>query len=210
MIRACKGALYDCLTRSFERGPGAQIRSQLVGAAAGRVLEIGAGTGANLAHYSEGVTELVLTEPDRGMGARLAQRAAAYGVAEVARARAEALPFDDASFDSVVSSLVLCSVGDPAAAVREIRRVLRPGGTFLFLEHVRSADPARARWQDRLERPWRAVAGGCRPNRQTRATIEAAGFVLDEVEEGEMPGFPRLVRPYIVGRATPNTSATSS
>jgi SAM-dependent methyltransferase len=210
MIRAFKGALYDRLTLSFERGPGERIRSQLLAAAEGRVLEIGAGTGANLRHYPDSIVGPVLTEPDDGMAVRLVERAATRKGAEVVAARAEDLPFADASFDTVVSTLVLCSVGDPVAALREIGRLLRPGGSFLFLEHVRSDDPSRARWQDRLERPWRAVAGGCHPNRPTRATIEAAGFEVEEIEKGEMPAFPRLVRPYIVGRARPNASATSS
>jgi len=96
---------------------------------------------------------------------------------------------------------VLCSVPDQAAALREVRRVLRPGGQLLFAEHVRSSDPGCAKWQDRLERPWKLIAAGCHPNRDTRAALEAAGFSVELTEQGELPMVPRLVQPYIVGRA---------
>lgn len=112
------------------------------------------------------------------------------------------MPLPDASFDTVVSMLVLCTVEDPARALAEIRRVLRPDGTFLFVEHVRSDDPSCARWQDRLERPWGVVAIGCHPNRDTVATIRGAGFEAGVVEEGELP-LPPIVRPYVIGAAVP-------
>ncbi len=117
------------------------------------------------------------------------------------RAPAERLPFEDGSFDTVVSTLVLCSVGDQDEALAEVRRVLRPGGRFLFLEHVRAEDAKRARWQDRLNRPWRVVAMGCNANRATLARIEAAGFEVEELRHGELPKSPPLIRPMIAGRA---------
>jgi ubiquinone/menaquinone biosynthesis C-methylase UbiE len=116
-------------------------------------------------------------------------------------APAEQLPFEDDSFDTVVTIAVLCTVADLERSVSEIRRVLRPDGRFLFNEHVRAPDPKLARWQDRLERPWGVIAGGCHPNRNTLETIESAGFEVTELERGELPGLPRLVRPYVRGIA---------
>jgi ubiquinone/menaquinone biosynthesis C-methylase UbiE len=116
-------------------------------------------------------------------------------------APAEALPFADDSFDTVVSLAVLCTVDDQARALSEIRRVLHPGGRLVFLEHVRSADPKLAGWQDRLERPWGWFAGGCHPNRRTLEAIEAAGFDVIELEREDLPDIPRLVKPNIMGVA---------
>jgi SAM-dependent methyltransferase len=112
----------------------------------------------------------------------------------------ERLPFEDASFDTVVGSLLLCSVGDQERALAEIRRVLRPGGQYLFLEHVRADDPKLAHKQDRWEGVWGVIAQGCHPNRDTLPRIESA-FTIDELDRSEMPFGPRIVRPYILGRA---------
>jgi ubiquinone/menaquinone biosynthesis C-methylase UbiE len=176
-------------------------RRELLAGAEGRVLEVGAGTGFNLPHYPDTVSELVLTDSLDGMLRRAEKRASDSG-RDVATARAavESLPYDDGSFDTVVGSLVLCSVDDQARALAEIRRVLRPGGRYLFLEHVRSGDPKLARKQDRYAGVWGVVAFGCHPNRDTLASIEAA-FEVEEVERGEMPHAPKLVRPYVLGRA---------
>ncbi len=197
-----KAALYDAFGRRFERTVGARLRRAELAPSRGRVLEIGAGTGANLPHYPGGLDELVVTEPDAAMLKRLRRRAAEQGRASVVQASAQALPFNDASFDTVVATAVLCSVPSQAETLREVRRVLRPGGQFLFAEHVRADDPRRARRQDRLERPWSFVASGCHPNRDTLAAIEAAGFEVQELERSELPMGPKLVRPYILGRAT--------
>jgi ubiquinone/menaquinone biosynthesis C-methylase UbiE len=116
-------------------------------------------------------------------------------------APAEELPFENDSFDTLVSLAVLCSVRDPARAVAEIHRVLRPGGRFVFLEHVRAEDPRLAHWQDRLERPWGWIAGGCHPNRRTLEEIQAAGFSTIDVDHEELPGIPRLVRSNVKGVA---------
>ena len=197
-----KAVLYDAMGRRFERTHGARLRRKQLAAAQGRVIEIGAGTGANLPHYPDGLAELVLTEPDDAMLKRLRRRASADGRGgSVMQAQAQALPFDDGVFDTVVATVVLCSVPSQANALREVRRVLRPGGQFLFAEHIRSSDPRRARWQDRLDRPWSVIADGCHPNRETLAAIKAAGFVVEEVERSELPVGPRLVRPYVMGRA---------
>jgi ubiquinone/menaquinone biosynthesis C-methylase UbiE len=182
------------------------MRAALLRDAEGRTLELGAGTGLNLAHYTASVTELVLTEPDRFMAARLRRRLAdeppAPARVEVVEAGAERLPFEDASFDTVVSTLVFCSVEDPNAAMSEILRVLRPEGRMLYLEHVRSPDSARlARWQDRLERPWGWLAGGCHPNRPTGDMMQSNGLEVERLDRGSMPKAPPFVRPMISGSA---------
>ncbi len=194
-------AVYDPLSKRWEEKHGAQLKRSLLANARGRVLEIGVGTGLSFPHYPE-LDELVAVEPSEPMLRRARTRAAELGrQVELVAASAERLPFEDASFDTVVTMAVLCTVDDPERAVQEIRRVLRPDGQFLFLEHVRSPEARRARWQDRLERPWGVIAGGCHPNRPTLATIEAAGFEVTELEQGELPGQPRLVRPYVLGTA---------
>jgi SAM-dependent methyltransferase len=194
-------ALADFLGSVLEKDFGAH-RAEVLQYARGRVLEIGSGTGFNLAHYPADVEEIVITEPSRGMLRRAQRRAAELGrPVQAVRAAAEELPFEDASFDTVVSTLVLCSVRDQDRALAEVRRVLKPGGRFLFVEHVRAEDPRRARWQDRLERPWRVVAMGCHPNRATLERITAAGFELEELHHGELPKSPPIVRPMIAGRA---------
>ena len=163
------------------------------------MLEIGAGTGLNLEHYGPGVTELVLTEPEPPMAKKLRAK---LTEGEVVEAGADDLPFEDASFDTVVSTLVLCTVPDQPRAIAEIRRVLKPDGQLLFLEHVRSPDPKVARWQDRLLRPWRFCGHGCHCNRDTAAALASGGFQLD-LQAWRMPKAPPIVRPVIEGVATP-------
>lgn len=196
-------AMYDRMLEATEAAGLRDRRRALLARADGRVLELGAGTGLNLPLYPEsGVSELVLTEPEEPMARRLQERVDALSpVSGVVRAPAEDLPFDDASFDTVVSTLVLCTVGDQDAALREVRRVLKPGGRLLFLEHVRSDDPARARWQDRLHGPWKAVGHGCNCNRATVPAIEASGFRLVDLEHGTLPKSPPIVRPLAFGVA---------
>ena len=196
-------AVFDPLSKRWEEKHGAEIKRGLLAGARGRVLEIGVGTGLSFPHYPE-VDELVGVEPSEPMRWRAERRAAELRRAvTLVDAPAETLPFEEASFDTVVSIGVLCTVRDPDRAVKEIHRVLRGDGRFLFLEHVRDPDPRRARWQDRLERPWGLIAGGCHPNRPTLTTIEAAGFEVTELEQGELPGQPRLVRQYVLGTAVP-------
>ena len=195
-------ALYDRLVAPSERAGLAERRRRLLGGARGRVLEVGAGTGLNVEHYPREVRELVLAEPDHAMRRRLEQRVVRAGrPAVVVEAAAERLPFPDASFDTVVATLVLCSVDEPPRALDELRRVLRPGGSLLFLEHVRADDPGLARWQERLARPWRFVSGGCRCNQATVSLIEAGPFRLEHVERSELPKAPALTRPLAIGRA---------
>lgn len=186
-------ALYDSCLRRGERAGMADHRRALLAAASGRVLEIGAGTGLNLPFYPDGA-DVVLTEPDPPMAKRLEQRGGT-----VVPATAEALPFDDASFDTVVSTLVLCTVADPARSIGELRRVLRPGGRLLFIEHVRG-DDRLARWQDRLNRPWRHVGNGCNANRDTLAALREGGFAV-EARRDVWRRMPRLIRPLVLGTA---------
>jgi ubiquinone/menaquinone biosynthesis C-methylase UbiE len=196
-------ALYDRMLAGTEKAGLADRRHALLASARGRVLEIGAGTGANLDHYPAAVTELVLTEPEEPMARRLEGKLAAAGAArrgEVVRAPAESLPFPDDSFDTAVCTLVLCTVSDPEAALKELDRVLKPGGRLLFIEHVRSDDPGVAKWQDRLTPFWRRCGHGCNPNRATPEMIRAQ-FQHVEIEEAELPKSPPIVRPLRVGSA---------
>jgi ubiquinone/menaquinone biosynthesis C-methylase UbiE len=194
-------AVYDRMGAASEREGLAERRRQLLSGARGTVLEIGAGTGLNLEHYPGGIDELVLVEPEPAMARKLKQRLRELRrEARIVEAAAEALPFPDGSFDTVVCTLVLCSVDDPRSALAELRRVLRPDGSFLFLEHVRSDEAGTARLQDRINPIWRFVTDGCNCNRRTLSLIENA-FRVDEVERDEIPKAPRIVRPAVVGRA---------
>lgn len=137
------------------------------------------------------------------MAARLRRRSRRGGRSiEVVQASAEALPFDDGVFDTVVCTLVLCTVPDPAAALREARRVLTDGGRLLFLEHVRAHDsPSLARWQDRLEPAWRAFAYGCRCNQDTLEIFERLPFRVMRAEQARWRAMPPIVRPIVLGEA---------
>jgi ubiquinone/menaquinone biosynthesis C-methylase UbiE len=196
---------FDRFQQASEEAGMRDRRAELVAQAGGRTLEIGAGTGANVDLYPDAVTALVLTEPFSPMAAQLRKRLARSrraGTAEVVEVPAEKLPFPADSFDSVACTLVLCSVDDPAATLAEIARVLRPGGRFLFLEHVRAPDPDLARWQDRLHGPWYLFGHGCHCNRDTLAAIEASSLGDTVTRTGEIPKVPALVRPMLVGVAT--------
>jgi ubiquinone/menaquinone biosynthesis C-methylase UbiE len=177
-------------------------RSTLVGGAYGRVVEIGAGTGLNIAHYPDRIAELILVEPEPGMRRRLARRLHRHGrVARIVDATAERLPLADASVDTVVSTLVLCTVDDPERALREIARVLRPDGQLLFIEHVRASSRLLAACQDNLLQPWRRFAGGCLCNRPTVDLMRACGFTV-EADDDVWRAMPPIIRPLMVGRAT--------
>jgi ubiquinone/menaquinone biosynthesis C-methylase UbiE len=195
--------LYDPFLWFAERRGMADRRGRLLGAASGRVLEIGAGTGLNVQHYGDAVSELILTEPDRLLLPRLERRLlASRHVGVVVHASAESLPFADASFDTVVSTLVLCTVDDPRKCLTEIHRVLTPKGELLFLEHVRAPDGSRLqRWQNRLHDPWRAFAYGCHCNRDTLDLLQRERFAIGELQRGKWVGMPALVGPLISGRA---------
>ena len=187
------------------------MRLRLLAGAGGDVLEIGGGTGGNLPCYGPAVGSLTVTEPDPSMLRRLERRVREHSVIEhgalehgpatrVIRAPAEDLPFGDGSFDVAVSTLVLCGVGDQPRALRELRRVLRPGGRLLFLEHVRSADPATARLQDRMNWLNRLMVC-CDCNRPTLDAIRSSGFTVTELEHTALPTAPAYVRPAVLGSA---------
>jgi ubiquinone/menaquinone biosynthesis C-methylase UbiE len=200
MLRRLFAAMYDTVGKGSEEAGLREERRALVAQAEGATIELGAGTGLNLPHYPDAVTRLVLTEPDRHMRARLGRRVAALSAsAEVVDASAEDLPFPDATFDTAVVTLVLCSVPDQQAALKEVARVLKPDGKLLFLEHVRSDDAKVAKWQDRIRPIYNLV--GCNPNRETLAAIEASPFAVESVKHGEVPKAPRFERPMIAGVA---------
>jgi ubiquinone/menaquinone biosynthesis C-methylase UbiE len=195
-------AAYDGLVcGGAERAGLSAMRARLLSSARGRTLEIGAGTGLNLRYYPDSGIELTVTEPEEPMVKRLRRKALAERAdAKVLTAPADDLPFADGSVDTVVSTLVLCTVPDQAAALAEIRRVLSPDGELLFLEHVRSDEPRVSRLQDRLQPVWFHLGRGCHLNLDTLAAIRAAGFEVD-VEHDRMPKAPAFVRPLIIGRA---------
>ena len=195
-------ALYDRGLKATEEAGLGEMRSELLAAASGRVLELGAGTGINLDHYPPTVTELVLVEPDPHMAKRLRARLAdSPREATVLEAPGERLPFADGEFDFAVATLVLCTVPDPTATLAELRRVLVPGGRLLLIEHVRAQDPGLARWQDRLHGPWRFLADGCHCNRDTATSLAAAGFEVDALEHAQLPKSPPIIEPLIHGVA---------
>jgi SAM-dependent methyltransferase len=194
-------ALYDPFMWLAERRGMAARRRELLAGARGAVLEIGAGTGLNLRHYPAGLEELVLVEPGEPMAERIDLSRAPDGVrARVVRAPAEDLPFAAGTFDTVVSTLVLCTVSDPARAVAEVARVLRPGGRLLFCEHVGAESGWRRALQRRSARPWAAFADGCRCDRPTQATIESQ-LRVERVQRGSWRGMPAIVKPLVWGSA---------
>lgn len=195
-------ALFDRLSAAGEKRGLGDLRREVLAPAEGVCLEVGAGTGHNFAHYPAAVTEVIATEPDLAMRKRAggAMDAAPVPVRMVP-STAERLPCEDSSIDTAVVTLVLCSVDDPDRALAELRRVLKPGGRMLFLEHVRSVDPKLAGWQDRIQPVWSFFAGGCKPNRDTAAAIERAGFEMDEFVEFDFRPGPPISRPHIRGVA---------
>jgi ubiquinone/menaquinone biosynthesis C-methylase UbiE len=192
---------YDRQIAGTEKAGLHAFREQLLAGAHGDVLEIGGGTGANLPCYGPDVSSLTITEPQPAMLRRLEPRVREHRPsARVLRAPAEDLPFDDHTFDTAVSTLVLCGVDDQPRALRELRRVLRPGGQLLFIEHLRSGDPAVARLQDRMNWLNRLVVC-CDCNRPTLDSIQEAGFTVAQSEHTTLPKAPKFVRPMVVGCA---------
>jgi ubiquinone/menaquinone biosynthesis C-methylase UbiE len=187
-------ALYDRMNRAEERGFLGEMRKQLLGDLTGDVLEIGAGTGANFEHYPTNV-QVTALEPDPFMLKRAAKKLAALGRTNISlqQAPAERLPFDDATFDVVVSTLVLCTVRDVPRALAEIRRVLKPGGQLHFIEHVRSKGFG-GRAQDLIRPIWGWCSAGCHPNRRTLDALRAAGFDFDIMERRTMLSFVPIIR----------------
>jgi SAM-dependent methyltransferase len=196
-------ALYDRVLAEGERRTMARLREEVLSSARGEVLEIGAGTGLNLEHYPTGLQRLVLTEPVTPMADRLRRRVGDHADVEVVQAEAERLPFENASFDTVVSTLVLCTVTDVEASLSEVARVLKPGGRLLFIEHVRASDETSARRQARWAGVWSAFAMGCRCDRDTLGSIRAQ-FDVGEQASAAWHGMPSIVRPLVLGQAVPS------
>jgi ubiquinone/menaquinone biosynthesis C-methylase UbiE len=194
-------AVYDRFMEGSETACLRDWRAALLRGLKGEVLEVGAGTGSTLALYPEAVTRVVMCEPDAHMRRKLAEKATSRKF-QVSDASLESLPYKDASFDAVVCSLVLCSVPDQGAALAEIRRVLKPGGRLVFLEHV-AADgkPARLKWQGRIEPIWKHLMGNCHLTRRTEGAIAAAGFEFESIERESIRKALPIVRPSIRGIA---------
>jgi ubiquinone/menaquinone biosynthesis C-methylase UbiE len=195
-------AMYDRAFAATEDAGLREMRREALSEARGRTIDLGAGTGANLELYPEAVSELVLAEPDPHMAKQLYEKLArSPRSADLVEASAERLPFEDSSFDTAVFTLVLCTVPDPQAALTEAARILKPGSKLLFIEHVRAEDAGLARWQDRLEKPWRFIGDGCHCNRDTIANIEASPLTVERAEQGKLPKAPPIVRPLVRGSA---------
>jgi SAM-dependent methyltransferase len=174
---------YVRLAATMDRRGAAEHRARLVAGLSGRVVEIGAGHGGNFAYYPPAVTEVLAVEPDDHLrGLATAAAASAPVPVRVVAGHADALPAADGSLDAAVTSLVLCTVPDPASALAEIRRVLAPGGLLRFYEHVRSGHRLLGVLEDAVVPVWSRAAGGCHPNRDTAAAIVAAGFAVEHVE----------------------------
>lgn len=197
-------AVYDRFTRGSNEACLDLWRAQLLRDLSGAVLEVGAGTGVTLPHYPKSVSRLVLCEPDPHMRRKLHAKLDAAGLkhAEISDASLEALPAAPASLDAVVCSLVLCSVPDQQTALKEIQRVLKPGGKLVFLEHVAAeGKPNRLKWQRRIEPIWKHLMGNCHLTRRTEAAITAAGFRIERIERESIRKALPIVRPSIRGVA---------
>jgi ubiquinone/menaquinone biosynthesis C-methylase UbiE len=195
-------AVYDGMMRGSEEACLGQWRAELLRELSGSVLEVGAGTGATLSLYPKTVTRIVMCEPDPHMRRKLEEKRDRAPNVEISAFSIQDLSFEENSFDAVVSSLVLCSVQDPQAALAQIRRVLKPGGRLVFLEHV-AADgkPNRLKWQRRIEPVWKHLMGNCHLTRRTEAAIEAAGFRIERIQRESMRKALPVCRPSIRGIA---------
>jgi ubiquinone/menaquinone biosynthesis C-methylase UbiE len=197
--------VYGWASPRMDRGGVADYRRRLLAGLAGQVIEVGAGNGLNFAHYPPAVTRVVAVEPDpylRDLAQRAAKRAPVP--VEVVDGVAERLPAGDATFDAAVASQMLCSVRDPHRALREMRRVIRPGGQLRFFEHVRAGTPALARVQRLVDATvWPVLFGGCHTNRDTAAAIENAGFRIEKLDRFRFPDTRILqpASPHILGVA---------
>jgi SAM-dependent methyltransferase len=194
---------FERFSRLMEREVGAH-RDELLAGLSGRVVEIGAGNGLNFSHYPGSVDEVVALEPEAYLRAR-AERAAQHAPVRVSvgNATASPLPLQPARFDAAVTSLVLCTVPDPASALAELRRVLKPGAELRFMEHVRSDRPRKARVQERFDRwgVWPRLAGDCHCARDTLSAIEAAGFAVEEVRRFDIGPAWGITNPHVIGIA---------
>jgi ubiquinone/menaquinone biosynthesis C-methylase UbiE len=203
---------YNFITATVERKGYGELRERALSRAHGHLVAVGIGPGYDLLHLPKAVTRVTGVDPDPTMRRIAAQRASRLDLpVERVAGAGERLPLEDACADTVLLALVLCTVSDQAAVLAETRRVLRPGGDVLVLEHVRDADGSKlARWQDRLALPWAAFGGGCRPNRRTWLAFEQAGFDTTELAEARVPGLPPLIRPHLHGCTRPGPAGTAA
>ena len=197
---------YDSVLGWGERAGMRALRRDALAEAAGSVLEIGAGTGLNASLYPADVESITFSEPDQAMRHRLSQRLASLGRRhDILDAPADQLPVDPRAVDTVVSTLVLCTVADLAATLAEIRRVLAPGGRLILIEHVRAETPRLRGWQDRLHGPWMAFAEGCHCNRDTLAALRDAEFDTARLQTARWKRMPPIVSPLVIGSVTPQS-----
>lgn len=200
LLQRLFAATYDPCMAAVERNGLGELRDELLGGLSGTVVEIGAGTGANLDHYGPGVDRVTAVEPSPPMAERFRTRAGEHALdTAVVVAPAEQLPLPDASADAVVATLVLCSVRDVAGAIQEVHRVLRPGGRFVLLEHI-AGDGRRLRVQKIIEPVYSPLAGGCRLTRDPRPALTAAGFDVSGLTPVRLP-MPALAASGLVGAA---------
>lgn len=198
--------IYPRIAAVAENAGQRETRRELIGQAEGRTLELGAGSGLNLPHYTPRVSELIVTEPSPHMLAQLRRQMSdsppKARTVKLVQAGAEELPFDEEHFDTVVFTYVMCTVPDPKRALDEVARVLRRGGKLLFLEHVHAGEGTMlGRFQDLVELPHRYIAAGCHPNRRTEQLLEESPLQLERLEHGRQPRAPLTVRPTIMGSA---------
>lgn len=205
MLRWLFSNFYDKIMRDAEDKGLRNWRETLMKNISGEVLELGCGTGANIDFYPSDISRLVLVEPCSHMRQKLKAKLANYSFSDVKilSNKAESLTLNDASFDVVVCTLVLCSVRNLEKTLAELHRILRPQGRLIFIEHVAAANnPKRYQWQNRLNFLWRHIAGGCHLTRFTEEAIIQAGFKIEEISRQSMRGVPPVVRPSIRGVAT--------
>lgn len=196
--------VYERLGSKLEQEGAAEHRDDLLAGLEGRIMEVGAGSGLNFRHYPSSVTEVVAVEPEGYLRARAEEAAADASVTvSVVDGLADRLPADDGSFDAAVASLVLCSVPDQVSALAELHRVIRPGGELRFYEHVLAKDAGMARFQRLAGRIWPCFAGGCHPDRDTLAAIDAAGFDTQRCRRFSFrPSLIQMpVAPHVIGVA---------
>ncbi len=180
-------------------------RKELLANAYGHVLEVGAGTGANLKFYPDKVEKLIISEPDEFMRKKLLQKLddSSINSHEIQSFGMEDIDLPDNSVDCVVSTLVCCSVRSPEESLKQAYRVLKPGGLFLFMEHVAAENnPGRLKWQNRINPIWKRISGNCHTNRETEKTILETGFTIKEITKASMRKAPAFVRPTIRGIAS--------
>ena len=177
-------------------------RRRALATAEGRVLELGVGSGMNLPYYTDRASQVIGLDPSGRLLAMAEQARPDRRVTQFVRSSAEGIPLDDSSIDTIVTKWTLCSIPDVARGLSEARRILKPSGRLVFVEHGLSPDPNVRRWQDRLTPLWKRLAGGCHLNRAIDRLIEDAGFRVEQIETGYMPG-PKPMTFMYEGQASP-------